>query len=372
MAFGRHIGHALPVLPGANLAPTANLFKKPVGSQAGNGQVMKYLKRVGIDGYMILLLLMVLVGIALPARGLAADILGQLTFWAVSLLFFLYGAKLDPRAVRAGLLNIRLQTLTFLATYALFPILGVALAWAFGSALGPELTLGLLFLAVLPSTVQSSIAFTSIAGGNIPAAICAASLSNIIGVVLTPFLVAKLLHMDGGGVSLGAIQKIGVQILLPFVVGQLLRPLIGGFVARHRLLTMIVDRGSILLIVYSAFSAGTRAGIVVHSPASAMVVSLLVVLLFMALAMGVMTAAGRAFRLPDPDQSVLFFCGSTKSLASGLPIASAIFPAATVGATVLPVMMYHMIQLLICSFLAQKKARQNALSTAATHRSEPR
>lgn len=309
---------------------------------------------------MILLMVLAGLGVVLPARGIAADLLGHLTYWAVTLLFFMYGAKLDPRAVRAGLLNIRLQTLTFLATYALFPLLGLVLAAIFGKALGPELTLGLLFLAVLPSTIQSSIAFTSIAGGNVPAAICAASLSNIIGVVLTPFLVAKLLHMDGGGVSLGAIQKIGLQILAPFVIGQILRPWVGGFVNRHKRLTMIVDRGSILLIVYAAFSAGTVGGLWSAIAVDALLLSIAVVIVFLALATGLMGLAGKTFRLPAEDHAVLFFCGSTKSLASGLPIASAIFPAASVGATVLPVMIYHMLQLLLCSVIAQRAVHQRS------------
>ena len=321
---------------------------------------MTLLKRLGIDGYMMLLVLTAGLGLLLPARGLGAQALGHATFWAVTLLFFLYGAKLDPASVRAGLLNVRLQTLTFLATYLLFPLLGLLLAAMFEQVLGPALTIGLLFLTVLPSTVQSSIAFTSIAGGNIPAAICAASLSNIVGVALTPLLVAKLLHLDGGGVSWEAVEKIGVQILLPFVVGQLLRPVIGGLVQRHRLLTMIVDRGSILLIVYSAFSASTVSGLWSQIPMPGIVLSLLVVAILLALAMGSMVAAGRLLRLPPQDQAVLFFCGSTKSLASGLPIASAIFPAAILGATVLPVMMYHMLQLLVCSFIAQKSARRIA------------
>lgn len=320
---------------------------------------MKHLKRIGIDGYMLLLLLTAAAGVVFPARGLAAQGLSQATFWAVTLLFFIYGAKLDPAAVKAGMLNLRLQTLTFLATYLLFPVLGLGLAAAFGGLLGPQLTLGILFLAVLPSTVQSSIAFTSMAGGNVPAAICAASLSNIVGVVLTPLLVGRLLHMDGGGVSLDAIEKIGLQILLPFVLGQILRPLIGGFVGRHKMLTMVVDRGSILLIVFSAFSASTVSHLWAQIPVPAMVASLVVVVIFLALAMGIMALVGRLFRLPIQDKAVLFFCGSTKSLASGLPIASAIFPAATVGATVLPLMMYHMLQLLVCSFIAQRmQARQ--------------
>lgn len=318
---------------------------------------MRALKRIGIDNYMLLLIGMVLAGLILPARGMAAEILRGATFWAVALLFFLYGARLDPASVRSGLMNLRLQALTFGATYALFPVLGIALAALLGGVLGPELTLGLLFLAVLPSTVQSSIAFTSIAGGNVPAAICAASLSNLAGVGLTPLLVTRILHQEGATVSLDAVEKIAVQILLPFVAGQLLRRWIGGFVQRHRLMTMAVDRGSILLIVYSAFGAGTVAGIWSSIPPAGLVLCFLVTALLLALAMAAMAGAGRLFRLPAPDRAVLFFCGSTKSLASGLPIATAIFPAGAVGAIVLPVMIYHMTQLLVCSAIAQRLAR---------------
>ncbi|OCX61287.1 hypothetical protein BFP70_01535 [Thioclava sp. SK-1] len=317
---------------------------------------MHCLKRIGIDTYMLLLLATVAAGIALPAQGVAAEGLRYVTFWAVSLLFFLYGAKLDPTAVRAGLMNWRLQGLTFGATYLMFPVLGMILAAVFGPVLGASVTLGLLFLSVLPSTVQSSIAFTSIAGGNVPAAICAASVSNLIGVALTPALVALLLHQGDGGVSLGAITKIGVQILLPFVIGQILRPWVGGFVKRHKVLTMVVDRGSILLIVYSAFSAGTVSGLWAAIPLVSLLALFAVVLVFLALSMGLMVGAGRICALPQTDRAVLFYCGSTKSLASGLPIATALFAPDQVGAIVLPVMIYHMSQLLVCAFVSQKAA----------------
>lgn len=305
---------------------------------------------------MILLFTMVLAGAVLPARGLAADVLRDAAFWAVTLLFFVYGAKLDPAAVRKGFLNWRLQGLTFAATFVMFPLLGLGLALVFGPLLGPEMTTGLLFLTILPSTVQSSIAFTSIARGNVPAAICAASISNIVGVALTPLLAALVLHLDGGGVSLDAVLRIVQQILLPFALGQLARPLIGGFVQRHKILTMVVDRGSILLIVYSAFSAGTVSGLWSAIPLIGMIALLAVVALLLALAFGLMSAAGRASGLPDEDRTVLLFCGSTKSLASGLPIATALFPAATLGAIILPTMAFHLAQLLLCSILAQRKA----------------
>ncbi|MGZ3217024.1 bile acid:sodium symporter family protein [Paracoccus sp. T5] len=318
-----------------------------------------FLKRIGIDSYMLMLLATVMLGLVLPARGIAAEGLGHVTYWAVALLFFLYGAKLDPASVKAGMLNWRLQGLTFAATYAMFPLLGMGFAAVFGGLLGPQVTLGLLFLSVLPSTVQSSIAFVSIAGGNVPAAICAASMSNLIGVVLTPALVALLLHAGDGQISMDAVLRIGTQILLPFVLGQLLRPWIGAFVRNRRRLTLVVDRGAILLIVYSAFSAGTVSGLWAAIPAASLITLIAVVLVMLAMVFGLIAGAGRLFRLPGPDRSVLFFCGSTKSLASGLPIAAALFPAATVGATVLPVLVYHMAQLLICAMIAQQGARRN-------------
>ncbi|MBR9764392.1 MAG: bile acid:sodium symporter [Rhodobacteraceae bacterium] len=325
---------------------------------------MNQLKRIGIDTYMILLFVMVLAGAFLPARGMAATLLSHASYWAVTLLFFLYGAKLDPGAVRAGFLNWRLQGLTFAATYVLFPMLGLGLAAVFGGVLGPEMTMGLLFLAILPSTVQSSIAFTSIAGGNVPAAICAASVSNMVGVVLTPLLATLVLHQEGGGVSLDAVLRIGEQIVLPFVLGQLLRRWIGGFVQRHKVLTMVVDRGAILLIVYSAFGAGTVAGLWTQIPALSLLLLLAVVWIFLALAFSLMAWGGRRLGLPGEDRITLLFCGSTKSLASGLPIASALFPAATVGAIVLPTMLFHLSQLLLCSVLAQRWARAAAEQAA--------
>lgn len=315
---------------------------------------MNYLKRLGIDTYMLLLLATVAAGVILPVHGTGAESLRHVTYWAVSLLFFLYGAKLDPGAVRAGLLNWRLQGLTFGATYVLFPLLGLLLVTVFGGVLGTTVATGVLFLAVLPSTIQSSVAFTSIAGGNVPAAICAASVSNLVGVALTPALVALFLHQGGGGVSLDAISKVGMQILLPFVIGQILRPWLGGFVNQHKTVTMFVDRGSIVLIVYAAFSASTVSGLWAAVPLSTLVTVFAVVWLFLALAMGAMVAIGKVSGLDKSDRAALFYCGSTKSLASGLPIATALFAPDILGAIVLPLMIYHMSQLLVCALVAKQ------------------
>ncbi len=156
-----------------------------------------------------------------------AELVDHVVTVAVALLFFLYGARLSRQAVIEGLSHWRLQSLVLASTYILFPLLGLALTMALRRWIPAELSAGLLFLCVLPSTVQSSIAFTAIARGNVPAALCSASVSNMLGVVLTPMLVALLLQNQGGGLNLRALVEIGLQLLLPFVLGQAARPWLG-------------------------------------------------------------------------------------------------------------------------------------------------
>jgi sodium/bile acid cotransporter 7 len=315
------------------------------------------LKRLGLDRYLMILFLTVLLAAYLPARGQFATILSTVTFFAVALLFLLYGVKLSMAATVAGFTNWKLQLGCLLCTYALFPALGFGLfslshAW-FPAAIG----IGFLYLACLPSTVQSSIAFTSLAGGNVAGAICAASLSNIIGVVLCPLLLAVLLHAsNGAGDPLAAIWKIAQQILLPFMLGQILRPWLSGFLNRHRQATMLVDRGSILLIVYSAFSAGVVGGIwhLLSWAHIGLLIAVCVVLL--GVAMALVEAGGRASGMVRKDRLALLFCGSTKSLATGLPMAGILFDRAEVALIILPLMLYHLSQLTVLAVLSQRSS----------------
>ena len=321
--------------------------------------MMNRLKRFGLDSYMLLLLLMVLAGAFLPARGDFAIVLSHVTYWAVAFLFFLYGAKLDTAALRQAMTNLRLQLGCFAATWALFPLIGLGLAWGAGPLIGPELAVGLLFLSVLPSTVQSSIAFTSLARGNVAGAICAASLSNLAAVVLTPALMALILHRSGG-ISGNAVLTIFLQILLPFAIGQALRPWLMAPIKKRPGLTMIADRGSILLIVYAAFSAGTVAGLWQNTPLPRLLSLAAVILFFLLLMMLAMRLGARLLRLKPADQATLFFCGATKSLASGLPIATALFSPDVIGPVILPLMLYHLAQLLICAIIAQRWSQKMA------------
>jgi solute carrier family 10 (sodium/bile acid cotransporter), member 7 len=314
------------------------------------------MSRLRVDPYIVALLSTVAVASLLPASGAVATGFGHATTFAIGLLFFLYGARLSTREAVDGLKHWRLHGLVLLATFVLFPLLGLLFQLLVPWALTPQLYAGLMFLCCLPSTVQSSIAFTSIARGNAAAAICSASLSNLLGIVLTPLLVTVFLFTGAGGVSLGAVGDIMVQLLAPFMAGQLLRRWIGGFITRHKKVLGYVDRGSILLVVYAAFSEGVVAGIWGRLSVMSLLVLLAVNAALLAVVMAVNTFAARRLRFSMEDEIAIVFCGSKKSLASGVPMATVLFPAATVGITVLPLMLFHQIQLIVCAWLARRYA----------------
>jgi sodium/bile acid cotransporter 7 len=276
---------------------------------------------------------------------------------AIILLFFLHGAKLSRAAILAGAGNWRLHAMVMASSFILFPLLGLGITVGAKSLVAPEILAGLLFLSLLPSTVQSSIAFTALAGGNVPAAVCSASLSNLSGIFLTPLLVGLLMHVNGaagGGISLDAVGDIMVQLLLPFLAGHLLRPLIGGWVDSHKKLLMPVDRTSILLVVYTAFSAAVVQGIWQKVSPLDLVTILILSAVLLALVMGANLLMARRAGLPREDAIVLLFCGSKKSLVSGVPMAGALFAPAVVGVLILPLMIFHQLQLFVCAVIAAR------------------
>lgn len=321
---------------------------------------MKALKSL-LDPFVLLLLATVTLASFFPVQGEAARIADGIADAGISLLFFLHGAKLSREAIIAGAANWRLQIATLLITFALFPLLGFGLSHVIVLAqLGdPMLASGILFLTLLPSTVQSSIAFTSIAGGNVAGAVCAASISNIAGILLTPLLVGVLMHLSaaGQGDIWDSAQTIALHLLLPFVVGHLSRPLVGAFVARHKTMVGRVDRGAILLIVYTAFSAAVVEGLWQRLSLLTVIAVVGVCILLLAIVLGLSWRAGQMLGLSRDDRIVLLFCGSKKSLASGVPMAGALFPASQVGLLILPLMLFHQIQLIACAMIARHLAR---------------
>jgi sodium/bile acid cotransporter 7 len=310
------------------------------------------------DAFLLALAATVAIAALLPAHGHAAEIVSLAAKSAIALLFFLYGARLSPQQAWQGVRQWRLHLLVLATTFAVFPVLGLAARVLVPSVLTPDLYNGVLFLCLVPSTVQSSIAFTSIARGHVSAAIVSASLSNILGMVLTPLLVVLLMNTSGAvHVDGTAIRDIMLQLVLPFGVGQLLRPAIGGLITRHAALLKIVDRGSILLVVYTAFSMGVVEGIWGSVDVRQLILVSIVATALLAVVLAATTFTGRVGPLERGDAIVLLFCGSKKSLASGLPMALVFFPAATVGLTMLPLMIFHQIQLVVCATIASRLGR---------------
>ena len=293
--------------------------------------------------------------VPVPSGGRAAvDVVADV---AVVLLFLAYGMRLRTAEVIASLRNARLQGAVLAATYIAFPVLGLAVSAAAEPALGPELSTGLLFVSLLPGTIQSSIALTGVARGNLPAAISAATLSNVSGMLLTPVLVLLLMGQTATP-GFGGARAVLLQLLLPFVVGQALQGWAGPWARRHPVLMLIVDRGTILVVVFSGVTAATAGGVwaaITLRSLGSLVAACLGVLAVM------FTAtwwAGRRLRLVAADQVVLLLCGSQKSLATGLPMAGVLFPAATAATVAVPVILFHQLQMILGAVIARRLARR--------------
>ena len=318
------------------------------------------------DGFSLAILAMVALASLAPVRGAGAEAFKHLVTAAIVLLFFLHGAKLSREAIVAGVGHWRLHLAVFATTFALFPLLGLLVRLLPAQLAPPALTAGVLYLCLLPSTVQSSIAFTSVAGGDVPAAVCSASFSNLMGVFVTPLLAGLLMHVKGAaaGDPLKAVEEIMLQLLAPFVLGHLSRPWTAGWVARRKSLVNLVDRGSILLVVYSAFAAAVVEGLWSTLGARDLLVVFVLDAAVLAAALVLTTLAGRALGLDRASRITLVFCGSKKSLATGAPMANVLFPAASVGVLIVPLMIFHQIQLMACSVLARRYARRRGAAKA--------
>ena len=308
-----------------------------------------------VDPYILLMAATVGLAVAFSARGQYAVVAGGAANIAIVFLFFLYGARFSTKTALDGFRHWRLHGAVLISTFALFPLLGITIKVLLPDALQPQLYSGFLFLCALPSTVQSSIAFTSIARGNVPAALCSATASNILGIFITPLLAGLMLKTHGTQLSIGVFQSIVLQLLVPFIAGQILRRWIGPWVQTQKRILGLLDRGSILLIIYVAFSRGMSEHIWDRITVADFAALLFALALLLALVIAATRfVARRLMRLKIEDEIVLVFCGSKKSLASGLPIASVLFVDSQLGLAVLPLMLFHQLQLIVCAWLARR------------------
>ena len=310
------------------------------------------------DPLIVLIILAVILAVIAPARGDFAETFGQLTNVAIAFLFFLYGARLSTQEALNGLKHWRLHLTILAFTFVVYPLIGIALR-PLTAFISHDMYLGILFLTLVPSTVQSSVAFTSIAKGNVAGAIVSASTSNLVGVFITPSLV-MLLMGTGGGVHIdtSVFGEIALLLLAPFILGQLTRRWVGKFAQSKA--TKVVDRGSIAMVVYSAFSKGVVDGI--WSSISIWELAFLVAFaaIFVAFMLWLTKKVSERLGFKRADTVAIEFCGSKKSLATGLPMASVIFASGgtSLGLLILPLMIYHQVQLMMCSWLASRYAQR--------------
>lgn len=318
--------------------------------------------RILFDNFTLILIAVIVTASLLPAHGQGALVFEWITALAIALLFFLHGSKLSRSAIIAGAMHWRLHLLVFACTFILFPILMLGLQPVLRPLLGDELWVGMLYLSALPGTVQSAIAFTSMARGNIPAAVCNASASSLVGILVTPLLVKILLDADAGTTGmLEAVLKISVQLLLPFIAGHLMRRWIGDWIDRNRNWLKNVDQGSILLVVYTAFSAAVVGGLWSAVPPLSLLLLTVVCSVILAIVLWMTTTLARRLHFNKEDEITIVFCGSKKSMATGVPMAQVLFAGGAVGPAILPLMIFHQIQLMVCAVMAQHYAKRENL-----------
>ncbi|GAA1647627.1 bile acid:sodium symporter family protein [Georgenia ruanii] len=313
--------------------------------------------RTWIDPFVVALLATLALGLLVPFPKAVLGVVSGAGDVAVTMLFLVYGMRLSTTEVVAGLRNMRLQGAILAATYVLFPAIGLLVHAVATPWLGTALAAGLLYLTLLPSTVQSSVAFTSIARGNVAGAICAATVSNVAGMFLTPLLVLWLMGR-AGSTGTGGLRDVLLQLLVPFLVGQLLQPFVGRWVRARRWISRTVDRGTILLVVLGAVASATAGGVwagVTWGMVAALLVLSAVVL---AVVLAVNWYGGAALRLDVADRVALLMCGSKKSLATGLPMAAVLFAPAAAATVAVPVIVFHQLQLVVCAVLARHLARR--------------
>jgi sodium/bile acid cotransporter 7 len=296
------------------------------------------------------------------ARGgaLHAEWLNKL---AVALIFFLHGAGVSLAALRAGTLRFRLHLLVQATTFVVFPLLGLCLVRALGATLPAELALGIFYLCALPSTVSSSVALTAAARGNVPAALFNATLSSLLGVFATPLWVGVLLRDAGNSLPLlSVVLDLLTWLMLPLLLGHLSRPWLGHVIEQHRARVAMIDRSTILLLVYTGFCDSVRAGVWSQSGLFPLLFTLAA---SAALLLGVLCSVGLAcdaLRFSPEDRIAAVFCASKKTLAAGVPMAQLMFGAHPgLGLILLPIMIYHPLQLVVGGWLAARWARRAAV-----------
>ncbi|MHA6197502.1 bile acid:sodium symporter family protein [Pseudomonas wadenswilerensis] len=329
-------------------------------------QAIKHLKRVVTDWFLCGMFLATFLAWLFPRFGAAGG--GMHAEYVINIgvfvVFFLHGINLSGEQIRHGLKNVRLHVMVQVFTFVVFPLLWLLGKTVLGTQIPALLMLGFLYLCALPSTISSSVALTGSAGGNVPAAILNASLSSVLGIFITPWLCSLVVGSGSDGIDLGAtLLDLCGLLLAPLLLGQALRPWLGKFFAKYKRYTSVMDKLVILLLVYAAFCNSMMSGMWQQQGLSVLVTAFVGSAVILALVLWLTTRTARALKFSRPDEIAAVFCASKKSLAAGAPMAALIFGAHPgLGLILLPIMIYHPLQLIVCSIMAEAYSSQRDAS----------
>ncbi|MCL2510437.1 MAG: bile acid:sodium symporter [Bacteroidales bacterium] len=321
------------------------------------------MKKIGIDGFVIALLCAVLVSWIFPALGAMTSpvSLSLITDIGIAGIFFFYGLRIHPTQMREGILNWKLHILIQLTTFVLFPALMFLTISFLPEAKDELLWIGIFYVAALPSTVSSSVLMVSIGKGNIPAAIFNASFSSILGVVITPLWMRFYLsHAQGGGGDFSEILlRLLLQIVLPLAIGFLLHRFLANFATKHRRRLLIFEKTVIVMIVYTAFSKSFTEGVFSDYAFSTILSVALGMALLFTVIYWILKVVCKLLRFSREDSITAIFCGSKKSLIHGSAMVKVLFhEIASSGLILMPIMIYHIIQLVVVSVIATKRSKK--------------
>jgi solute carrier family 10 (sodium/bile acid cotransporter), member 7 len=314
------------------------------------------------DRFVLMLLGAVLLGWCLPVSGVGLPVAQNIAFAGIFALFFLHGLKLPRDEVHRAAKRWRLQGAMLVFTFGVMPLAGLAVSTVAGIWLPPLLAAGLLYCAILPSTVQSAISYASLGRGNVAASVVGAALSNLVGIMATPALFALLMGgVAGEGLGGDVVVRIMTLLLLPFALGQAAQRWLGAWAAREKKLLSFFDRGVILLAVYVAFSSAVSSGALGRVQGVDLVALLIAVSAMLAFAFAAAWGTGRAMKLDQADRVTLLFAGAHKSLATGAPMAALLFPPEIAGVMILPAIVYHQLQLIVSAPIAVRLAHRSGI-----------
>lgn len=318
------------------------------------------MKNIKIDSFVLGIIAVVVFAYFFPQlqNQLPLDLIGSI---GVALIFFFYGLKLSPEKIKSGLKNWKLHLLVQSSTFLLFPLIVLLFYPLVQTEEWEQLWLSFLFLAALPSTVSSSVVMVSMAKGNIPAAIFNASISGLIGILVTPLWMGLFLKNAADDFSLGSIYlKLITEILIPICLGLLLQRFWGIYTQRYSHQLVLFDRAVILLIIYKSFAESFQEGIFHSVSVTDLVIILILILLLFFLIYSLIGIISKRMGFNYEDQITAQFCGTKKSVVHGAVFAKILFPAAfPIGIVLLPLMLFHAIQIFIISIIAGKLSRRN-------------